>query len=592
MADTFIEYTADGGTTDFSIPFSYISESHVKVYLDDVETSAWSFLNASTVRMDSAPSNGTVVKVQRVTPRDQKLVDFVDGSVLTETDLDLANTQLIYVVQEAYDNLGAEARDAIAADKTETEEFRDDAYEFANRAADSQYTSNDGTLTGYSAYHYMEEARQWAVEAEDVSVTDTDGNSGYSAYHWAQKAEASNTATQAAADSFDDVYLGEKASEPTLDNDGDALQTGALYFDTSVGKLRVYTGSDWIDAGTASESRFLYIATDGQTSFSGADDNGITLAYTVGAIDVFLNGVKLISGTDFTATDGSTLTLTEAAAAGDELQVTAFGAFNVANTYTKAEVDGMKADRTGDTFTGEVIFDGGTFNASEVLATFQFQTTSQGNNRILQIKQPDTDGNEGSFEIDTSNGIVFQTDSSDAVRINFQGDLTAHNNAEVDGDLTVQGAIMNPGVRACVARRSSDSGLIVSASSWNALSISDSDVVYNTETLGTDFSPNAGLTSGDHFVVPSGVSLIRVTAGVELSGWVSNLRITIKDSLGNTKLVSQFEGSDSGTNLITTTTGLFPVVAGDAVFIDAYNATGSSRAFKAWSTFISIEIVG
>lgn len=58
-------------------------------------------------------------------------------------------------------------------------------------------------------------------------------------------AEAAQVAAELALDSFDDVYLGAKSSEPTLDNDGNALQEGALYYDTVLEGLRVYKGAAW-----------------------------------------------------------------------------------------------------------------------------------------------------------------------------------------------------------------------------------------------------------------------------------------------------------------------------------------------------------
>ena len=61
-------------------------------------------------------------------------------------------------------------------------------------------------------------------------------------------AETAKTAAEAAADNFDDTYLGAKASDPTVDNDGDALTTGDLYFNTSSNNLKVYTGSAWENA--------------------------------------------------------------------------------------------------------------------------------------------------------------------------------------------------------------------------------------------------------------------------------------------------------------------------------------------------------
>lgn len=61
-------------------------------------------------------------------------------------------------------------------------------------------------------------------------------------------AQAAQAAAEAAADNFDDTYLGAKSSDPTVDNDGDALTAGDLYFNTTNNVLRVYTGSAWQDA--------------------------------------------------------------------------------------------------------------------------------------------------------------------------------------------------------------------------------------------------------------------------------------------------------------------------------------------------------
>jgi hypothetical protein len=84
---------------------------------------------------------------------------------------------------------------------------------------------------------------------------------------------------------------------------------------------------------------YTYTATSGQTTFTGADDNTLTLAYTAGAIQVTLNGVVLTPGDDYTATNGTSVVLTSGAVTSDVLVVTAFEAFNIANTYTIAQTD-------------------------------------------------------------------------------------------------------------------------------------------------------------------------------------------------------------------------------------------------------------
>ena len=152
--------------------------------------------------------------------------------------------------------------------------------------------------------------------------------------------QAQTAATNAANsfDAFDDRYLGEKSSAPTVDNDGNTLITGALYFNSTSDTMFVRTsGGSWTQAGSAvngTTNRQSYIATAGQTSFSAT--------YDVGYIDVYLNGIKL-SSSDFTASNGSSFVLGSAAAAGDQVDSIAYGAFSVANHYTKTEADTLLA---------------------------------------------------------------------------------------------------------------------------------------------------------------------------------------------------------------------------------------------------------
>ena len=151
-------------------------------------------------------------------------------------------------------------------------------------------------------------------------------------------AATSAAAAEAAYDSFDDRYLGAKSSAPSTDNDGDSLITGALYFDTNAELMKVYTGSSWADAGSAvngTSERQTYTATSGQTSFSAI--------YDVGFVDVYLNGVKLLAGTDFTASTGTAIILTTGATVGDVVDIVAYGAFNLANHYTKTQSDARYA---------------------------------------------------------------------------------------------------------------------------------------------------------------------------------------------------------------------------------------------------------
>ena len=105
MAITYTNYTATASQTNFDISFPYIDSSHVKVKIDGVASSAFSIVGSNVV-LSSGASAGQIVRVYRQTPgrdADNKLmlVDFQDGSVLSETDLDKACQQLLYLAQEA-----------------------------------------------------------------------------------------------------------------------------------------------------------------------------------------------------------------------------------------------------------------------------------------------------------------------------------------------------------------------------------------------------------------------------------------------------------------------------------------------------------
>ena len=89
---------------------------------------------------------------------------------------------------------------------------------------------------------------------------------------------------------------------------------------------------------------FKYVATASQTAFTGADYNGAILAFSGNDVDVYLNGVHLDS-TDYTPSNGDTITLASGAAASDELVIRAYRAFTVTDTVGAS---------TGGTFAGEI----------------------------------------------------------------------------------------------------------------------------------------------------------------------------------------------------------------------------------------------
>jgi hypothetical protein len=156
----------------------------------------------------------------------------------------------------------------------------------------------------------------------------------------ATAAAASAAAAEAAYDSFDDRYLGSKSTPPTLDNDGNPLIEGALYWNSVTDQMFAWTGSEWGSiSSTADVFRFRYTATGGETSKSGPDDNGLTLSYIPGKEQVYLNGVLLARTSDYTASNGTSITSLAALAAGDILEIITFTAFELADSIARAVIN-------------------------------------------------------------------------------------------------------------------------------------------------------------------------------------------------------------------------------------------------------------
>ena len=148
----------------------------------------------------------------------------------------------------------------------------------------------------------------------------------------ATAAAASAAAAATTYDNFDDRYLGAKSSAPSVDNDGNALITGALYWNSVDGAMYAWTGSAWGSiSSTAAIYRYRFTASGGETSLLGTDANGLTLSYMVGKEQVYLNGVLLVRTSDYTASNGTSITSLAALSAGDIVEIITFTAFDVSS---------------------------------------------------------------------------------------------------------------------------------------------------------------------------------------------------------------------------------------------------------------------
>lgn len=162
-------------------------------------------------------------------------------------------------------------------------------------------------------------------------------------------------------------------------------------------------------------SRYYFTATGGETSFSGADDNSNTLTFTDGNyVDVYLNGVLLVAGTDYNTTTANTVAGLTALVASDVVEIVVYDTFSVfsGNVSGNFSVGGNLSVTGNTTFSGytESTVSIGTVTSSHTLditsgtfqtvtltastaATFTMPTASSGKSFVLIVNQAATTGN-------------------------------------------------------------------------------------------------------------------------------------------------------------------------------------------------------
>jgi hypothetical protein len=122
---------------------------------------------------------------------------------------------------------------------------------FANTSSNhasnsSNHSANSSNFANTSSNH----------AANSSNFSNNSSNFANTASNAANAANAARDAALTAADNFDDTYLGAKASDPSVDNDGGALNAGDLYFNTTSSVLKYYTGSAWLNVEATDTSTF------------------------------------------------------------------------------------------------------------------------------------------------------------------------------------------------------------------------------------------------------------------------------------------------------------------------------------------------
>jgi hypothetical protein len=309
-------YTGDGVTVLYSLSFPYLDRSDVKVSVNGTIVTNYIFATDTSIQFLAAPGAGASIRIYRDTDNEETKATIFPGSAIKAQDLNANFSQTLYSVQEI-------AFRALS-------KFGDTMLGILNMGGFK--ITNLGTPTS-------------STDASTKSYVDglisTGAANAAAAAASASAAAGSASSAAASYDAFDDRYLGSKPTDPALDNDGNALVTGALYFNTSSNVMRVYNGATWQDASAnANVLRWRKTAVGGETSLSGADDNAATLTYTVNLEFVYLNGVLLTRGVDYTASNGTSITGLVALEAGDVVEVLSYSSFSLVNVPGSTIQDG------------------------------------------------------------------------------------------------------------------------------------------------------------------------------------------------------------------------------------------------------------
>ncbi len=271
-------------------------------------------------------------------------------------------------------------------------------YEIAMNTADKKIYTSDGT-------NILQIASGSLMGLSDILLTSKQNND--SLYYDSTSGLWKNLTPTAAK-----VALGLNNVNNTADASKDVLSATKLTTARTIALSGAVTGSASFDGSsnitinTTGGSQdifaiYTYSATQGQTVFSGADLNSNVLFYTQGLILVTLNGVMLYG--DYTATNGTSLTLTSAANAGDELNIYSFTSLNAANIYTISDGSYVRLNNIK------------TVNNQSIVGTGNIQINSVANATLSGATTGLSFGGTGLQDVNFSNVLTYPVDTSMAL---------------------------------------------------------------------------------------------------------------------------------------------------------------------------------
>lgn len=227
-----------------------------------------------------------------------------------------------------------------------------------------------------------------ATSASDSSTSAiASASSATSSANSATASASSATAAAASYDSFDDRYLGAKSSDPSTDNDGDALVVGALYFNTTTNIMMTYTGSAWQSIATGGAG---LLASNNLSDVQSASTSRTNLGVAIGTDVQAFSSVLANTTASYTTAEETKLAGIETGATADQTAAqikTAYESNADTNAFTDADhtkLDGIEAsadvtDGTNVTAAG-ALMDSEVTNLAQVKAfsSADYATAAQG----------------------------------------------------------------------------------------------------------------------------------------------------------------------------------------------------------------------
>ena len=239
-----IQYTATAGQTSFTVPFAFFANADLQVFNG---TSQLSFSSAPTnasqysvtgagvsgggsitLGSPGATVNDVITIVREVAI--ERTTDFPTSGAF---QIDSLNTELDKIIAMAQ-QLERDLKLSPRVNTTSSSSFN---LTFPDMVAGKILSAN----AGGTGLEFSVDASGLLTAESNASTSATNAaNSATAAASSATSAENAKNAAEAALDTFDDDFLGSKASDPSVDNDGDALADGALYFNTTDNVMKVY----------------------------------------------------------------------------------------------------------------------------------------------------------------------------------------------------------------------------------------------------------------------------------------------------------------------------------------------------------------